>query len=222
MAWATPCISSGAATSLGRDTEALECLQQALDSHQAAGNRNRQAATLKSLGIVQSAPGLVAGPANRWLRPPRSSMSSAIAPRRPRPALSGRYPAFPEIPLTARGATDTMLRVSPVFTPSGGWGLRNERNIMGNVAVAGNCRALRSSTSFTGWTRARPSPRTTRTTKDEDEEGEGAEPDKCRTDDLSGEAGAGERIPPPHPPAYGPGLEYTETWPRLAEPTARG
>ncbi len=44
--------------SLGRGTDALDCLQQALDSHRAAGNRQRQAATLKSLGIAQNRAGL--------------------------------------------------------------------------------------------------------------------------------------------------------------------
>jgi DNA-binding SARP family transcriptional activator len=44
--------------SLGRGTDALDCLRQALDSHQAAGNRQRQAATLKSLGIAQNRAGL--------------------------------------------------------------------------------------------------------------------------------------------------------------------
>ena len=40
--------------SLGRDAEALDCLQQALASHRATGNRRRQAATLRSLGTAQS------------------------------------------------------------------------------------------------------------------------------------------------------------------------
>ncbi len=44
--------------SLGRDTDALDCLQLALDSHQASGNRQQQAATLKSLGIAQNRAGL--------------------------------------------------------------------------------------------------------------------------------------------------------------------
>ena len=46
--------------SLGRDPDALDCLRQAVDSHQAAGNRQRQAATLKSLGIAQNRAGLAA------------------------------------------------------------------------------------------------------------------------------------------------------------------
>jgi tetratricopeptide (TPR) repeat protein len=46
--------------SLGRDTDALACLQQALDSHRASGNRQRQAATLKSLGPAQNRLGLAA------------------------------------------------------------------------------------------------------------------------------------------------------------------
>ena len=40
--------------SLGRDEEALECLRQSLNSHQAAGNRNRQAVTLRLLASVQA------------------------------------------------------------------------------------------------------------------------------------------------------------------------
>ncbi len=46
--------------SLGRGADALECLQQALDSHRASGNRQRQAATLKSLGTAQNRLGLAA------------------------------------------------------------------------------------------------------------------------------------------------------------------
>ncbi len=44
--------------SLGRDAEALDCLRQALASHQVTGNRRRQAATLKSLGTAQARLGL--------------------------------------------------------------------------------------------------------------------------------------------------------------------
>ena len=40
--------------SLGRDAEAMDCLRQALASHQATGNRHRQAVTLRFLGIAQS------------------------------------------------------------------------------------------------------------------------------------------------------------------------
>ena len=39
---------------LGRDADALECLRQALASHQATGNRRRQAATLRSLADAQN------------------------------------------------------------------------------------------------------------------------------------------------------------------------
>jgi DNA-binding SARP family transcriptional activator len=52
--------------SLGRDTDALSCLQQALDSHRASGNRQQQAATLKSLGIAQSRAGLAAEAHQSW------------------------------------------------------------------------------------------------------------------------------------------------------------
>jgi tetratricopeptide (TPR) repeat protein len=51
---------------LGRDADALECLQQALASHRAAGNRPRQAATLRSIGIAQSRLGLTAGARESW------------------------------------------------------------------------------------------------------------------------------------------------------------
>ncbi|MGH3422612.1 MAG: tetratricopeptide repeat protein, partial [Streptosporangiaceae bacterium] len=40
--------------SLRRDAEAMNCLQQALTSHRATGNRRRHAATLRSLGTAQS------------------------------------------------------------------------------------------------------------------------------------------------------------------------
>ncbi len=40
--------------SLGRDADALDYLRQALASHQATGNRRRQAATLRSLADAQS------------------------------------------------------------------------------------------------------------------------------------------------------------------------
>jgi DNA-binding SARP family transcriptional activator/Tfp pilus assembly protein PilF len=45
---------------LGRDADALQCLRQALTSHQASGNRRRQAATLRSLAEAQSRAGLMA------------------------------------------------------------------------------------------------------------------------------------------------------------------
>jgi DNA-binding SARP family transcriptional activator len=44
--------------SLGRDEEALDCLRQSLGSHLAAGNRNRQAVTLRLLASVQARNGL--------------------------------------------------------------------------------------------------------------------------------------------------------------------
>jgi tetratricopeptide (TPR) repeat protein len=46
--------------SLGRDAKALSCLQEALTSHRATGNRRRQAATLRSLGTAQSRVGQAA------------------------------------------------------------------------------------------------------------------------------------------------------------------
>jgi DNA-binding SARP family transcriptional activator len=46
--------------SLHQDADALDCLRQALASHQATGNRRRQAATLRSLGTAQSRAGLTA------------------------------------------------------------------------------------------------------------------------------------------------------------------
>jgi len=45
--------------SLGRDTEALECLRRSLDSHRAAGNRNRQAVTLRLLASTLARNGTV-------------------------------------------------------------------------------------------------------------------------------------------------------------------
>jgi DNA-binding SARP family transcriptional activator len=53
--WLGACFAS-----LGRDAEALDCLRQALASHQIAGNRYRQAVTLRSLGRTQARCGLVA------------------------------------------------------------------------------------------------------------------------------------------------------------------
>ena len=54
--------------SLGRDDEAQDCLRQSHDRHQAAGNRNRQAVTLKSLASVQARHGLVAQARDSWAR----------------------------------------------------------------------------------------------------------------------------------------------------------
>jgi tetratricopeptide (TPR) repeat protein len=52
--------------SLGQDAEALSCLQQALASHQASGNRGRQAATLTTLGTAQSRAGQAAEARESW------------------------------------------------------------------------------------------------------------------------------------------------------------
>jgi tetratricopeptide (TPR) repeat protein len=51
---------------LGRDADALECLRQALASHQATGNRRRQAATLRSLASAQHRAGLTAEARESW------------------------------------------------------------------------------------------------------------------------------------------------------------
>jgi len=51
---------------LGRGHEALDCLQQALSSHRAAGNRHRQALTLRALGAVQAENGLAAEARHSW------------------------------------------------------------------------------------------------------------------------------------------------------------
>lgn len=40
--------------SAGRDAEALDCFSEALASHQASGNRRRQAVTLRFLGHAQA------------------------------------------------------------------------------------------------------------------------------------------------------------------------
>ncbi len=52
--------------SLRRDAEALDLLQEALTSHRATGNRRRQAATLRSLGMAQSRVGLAAEASESW------------------------------------------------------------------------------------------------------------------------------------------------------------
>ncbi len=54
--------------SLGRDAEALDCLRQALASHQAAGNRYRQAVTLRFLGRAQARTGCLAEANQSWAR----------------------------------------------------------------------------------------------------------------------------------------------------------
>jgi tetratricopeptide (TPR) repeat protein len=51
---------------LGRDPDALECLRRAVASHQATGNRPRQAATLRSIGTAQSRAGLTAEARASW------------------------------------------------------------------------------------------------------------------------------------------------------------
>ena len=51
---------------VGRDAEALECLGQALASHQSAGNRHRQAVTLRFLGRTQAGHGLTAEAHASW------------------------------------------------------------------------------------------------------------------------------------------------------------
>ncbi len=61
--WLGQCYAS-----LARDAEALDCLEQALASHQVAGNRYRQAVTLRSLGRVQARGGLVAEARESWAR----------------------------------------------------------------------------------------------------------------------------------------------------------
>jgi len=53
-------------SSLGRDADAMACLRQALTSHQATGNRHRQAATLRSLGNAQNRAGLAAEARESW------------------------------------------------------------------------------------------------------------------------------------------------------------
>jgi DNA-binding SARP family transcriptional activator len=54
--------------SLGRDGEALGSLRQSLDSHQAAGNRNRQAVTLRLLASVQARNGQAQQARESWTR----------------------------------------------------------------------------------------------------------------------------------------------------------
>jgi len=61
--WLGACYAS-----LRRDAEALDCLRQALASHQAAGNRYRQAVTLKLLGQLQDRSGLAADARQSWAR----------------------------------------------------------------------------------------------------------------------------------------------------------
>jgi DNA-binding SARP family transcriptional activator len=51
---------------LGRDEEALDCLRQSLNSHQAAGNWNRQAITLRLLASVQARNGLAQRARESW------------------------------------------------------------------------------------------------------------------------------------------------------------
>ena len=51
---------------LDRGAEALDCLRQALTSHQVAGNRRRQAVTLRFLGSTQARHGLLAEAHESW------------------------------------------------------------------------------------------------------------------------------------------------------------
>jgi tetratricopeptide (TPR) repeat protein len=53
---------------LDRDTEALDCFRQALASHQAAGNRHREALTLRFLGRAQARNGLFGEARESWAR----------------------------------------------------------------------------------------------------------------------------------------------------------
>jgi tetratricopeptide (TPR) repeat protein len=79
--------------SMGRDTEALDSLRLALDSHRASGNRQRQAATLKSLGTAQSRAGLAAEARESWSRAAaifeELGDSAQAAEVRPEQAISG-------------------------------------------------------------------------------------------------------------------------------------
>jgi DNA-binding SARP family transcriptional activator len=52
--------------SLGRDADAMNCLRQSLTSHQAAGNRLRQAVTLRLLGRAQARNDLAAQARESW------------------------------------------------------------------------------------------------------------------------------------------------------------
>jgi DNA-binding SARP family transcriptional activator len=52
--------------SQGHDEEALECLRQSANSHQAAGNRNRQAVTLRLLASAQARNGLAQQARESW------------------------------------------------------------------------------------------------------------------------------------------------------------
>jgi DNA-binding SARP family transcriptional activator len=52
--------------SLGRGQQALDCLQEALSSHRAAGNRHRQAVTLRALGAAQTENGQTVQARHSW------------------------------------------------------------------------------------------------------------------------------------------------------------
>jgi DNA-binding SARP family transcriptional activator len=52
--------------SLGRGQQALDCLRQALSSHQASGNRQRQAVTLRALGAAHAENGQIAEARHSW------------------------------------------------------------------------------------------------------------------------------------------------------------
>ncbi|SRR5579875_1289535 len=54
--------------SVGRDAEALDCLREALTCHRSAGNRRREAATLRSAGTAQYRAGLTEQARQSWAR----------------------------------------------------------------------------------------------------------------------------------------------------------
>ncbi len=86
--------------SLGRDTDALGCLQQALGSHQASGNRQRQAATLKSLGTAQSRVGLVGEARKSWTQAAAIFEELGDSAQAARSGQNRPNTASPEIPVT--------------------------------------------------------------------------------------------------------------------------
>ncbi len=66
-AWDTPCTTWGAAICCWAGTRThWSRLRQALASHQATGNRRRQAATLRSLADAQNRAGLTAEARESW------------------------------------------------------------------------------------------------------------------------------------------------------------
>ena len=98
----------------------LDCLQQALASHQAAGNRRRQAATLRSLGTAQSRVGLAAK-ARESLDPGGGHLrrNSATASRRQRYGPSRPHPASPDIPVTIMPGRYDAARLPRILPSSG-------------------------------------------------------------------------------------------------------